>query len=100
VNNYFEDVVIAESPRVLSKEQVIVYVPLSSNGVKGMCSFNNNQFLVVQGHVQLNDAYIDNLVTEILSKLTLSINSQSTKSHIVELRYNDEVVTSAILNIV
>lgn len=100
MNNYFEDVVIAESPRVLSKEQVIVYVPLTSGVVPGICSFNLNQFSVVQGNVRLKDEYINALITEALSKLTLSVNSQSARSHIVELKYDDELVTSTILNII
>lgn len=62
--NYKENVIIPEGPKVTSKEQMFLYVPLASNTIPGIASFYRNHFTVINGEVKINQSYIRSLFDE------------------------------------
>lgn len=62
--NYLEDVIIPESPRVLSKEQLQVYIPIAGTQTKGVASFYDEHFLILDGQVKINRTYLRSLFDE------------------------------------
>ena len=87
--NYTEDIIIPESPRVLAKEQFLLHAPLANNTTRGVASFHDENFIVIDGMVELKASYLIGLI----SKLSLSVTNGST----VNLLYDGNVISSAEL---
>lgn len=96
--NYFNDIVIPESPRVLSKEQVSLQVPVASTTVPGLASFNDDQFVVIDGRVRLKDEYLDGFADGPIGGLSLNIVSRP-EGEFVQLLNNGVLLNEVSLGI-
>ena len=56
--NILQKSITPVKPKVLEKERIFVYVEEASSKVKGIASFDSNNFLVNAGHVVLNTKYL------------------------------------------
>lgn len=51
--NIFQQSIVPNKPRILEQERVFVYVPKATKDAPGIASFNNRDFIVNNGHVQM-----------------------------------------------
>lgn len=56
--NIFQTEITPIKPNGLSQERIFVYVPEATNERKGIASFEENQFIVNNGHVELDVGYL------------------------------------------
>lgn len=60
--NVIEVIVVPEVPKVVSDEEIYVYVPIATNDTKGIASFDENSINVVAGVASVNDNYVNELI--------------------------------------
>lgn len=60
--NVIEVIVVPEVPKVVSDEEIYVYVPVATNATKGIASFDANSINVVAGVASVNDKYVNDLI--------------------------------------
>ena len=60
--NVIEVFVVPEVPKVVSDEEIYVYVPIATNNTKGIASFDKNSINVVAGVASVNDNYVNELI--------------------------------------
>lgn len=60
--NVIEVIVVPEVPKVVSDEEIYVYVPIATNDTKGIASFDKNSINVVAGVASVNDNYVNELI--------------------------------------
>lgn len=60
--NVIEVIVVPEVPKVVSDEEIYVYVPIATNDTKGIVSFDEDSINVVAGVASVNDNYIKKLI--------------------------------------
>ena len=91
--NYFEQLVIPESPRVLSKEQLSVYIPIAGTKTPGIAKYNPLQFTVNNGEVRINREYLRLLFDEYsdFEKYVDTVKKDLDKAK----EYSDAAVSSA-----
>ena len=63
--NITNAVVIPESPRTQAGQVDVVYVPVATNNSKGIASYDEEAFKVIDGKVYINSEYIDSKVGDI-----------------------------------
>lgn len=60
--NVIEVIVVPEVPKVVSDEEIYVYVPIATNDTKGIASFDKNSINIVAGVASVNDNYVNELI--------------------------------------
>lgn len=59
--NDIEVIVVPEVPKVLSDEEIYVYIPTATNDKKGIASYDDTHFNVVNGEVSVKEEYFKGL---------------------------------------
>lgn len=59
--NDIEVIVVPEVPKVLSDEEIYVYIPTATNDKKGIASYDDTHFNVVNGEVSVKEEYFTGL---------------------------------------
>ena len=72
--NVIEVVVVPEVPKVVSNEEIYVYVPVATNDTKGIASFDDESINVLNGVVSVKDDYVNKLIDEKLDELPVATN--------------------------
>lgn len=72
--NVIEVVVVPEVPKVVSNEEIYVYVPVATNDTKGIASFDDESINVINGVVSVKDSYIKKFVDGKLDELPVATN--------------------------
>lgn len=74
--NVIEVVVVPEVPKVVSSEEIYVYVPEATTDTKGIASFDPNKFSVSNGNVSVKDSYVDSLIEVQVSQLESEVDNK------------------------
>ena len=78
--NKTEHVIVAESPKVLPREQIMLHVPYAGTRNKGVASFDRDYFIVTDGRVVFKTESIRNFVSNIANSLDAE-NEKSLKEY-------------------
>lgn len=95
--NITETIIIPESPRVLSKEQLLLHMPLASNTAKGIANFYDEHFVVVAGSVKIKESYLQKLINTSLSNFKIEVIKQTADKYIIRLKNGDTTLSDAEL---
>jgi hypothetical protein len=75
--NVVEVIVIPEVPKVIPNEEIYVYVPVATNTSKGIASFDDEFFNLVEGVVSLSNDFVSSKQDKLTSNDVLgTINGQ------------------------
>lgn len=96
--NNLQDVIIPESPRVLSKEQVSLQVPVASSNTPGVSSFYDEHFVVIDGHVRLKNGYLKQIVDTPIGNLKLNSITDD-RGCVLQLLSDGKLLNEVLLDI-
>lgn len=71
--NVIEVIVVPEVPKVIPNEEIYVYVPVATNTSKGIASFDNKFFNLVEGVVSLSNDFVNSKQDTLTSDDVLGI---------------------------
>lgn len=75
MTDIIEEVVVPEVPRVLGKEELFVHIPEVSQNQKGIASYDNQQFNIVDGQVSVKPSYLESFLSEPTESAVSSIDA-------------------------
>lgn len=88
--NVVEVIVVPEVPKVIADEEIYVYVPIATNGTKGIASFDANSINVVAGVASVKDSYVNSLIDVKVQALDDELSAEIQQLQINKL---DKLVT-------
>ena len=54
-NNIFQEQIVADKPNILNEQRVSVYIPKAGYDTAGIASFNEDQFRMYKGKVNIRE---------------------------------------------